>query len=177
MDIQETRDKIVDIAKTTSWSPRHEFSVFNQMDHSFYDQRHEEFLYKYRVFYALCKVLQPKTLTELGTCAGSAIDAYAAGSDGLEFYAGYDVFPVLDHEDLGAGWDTYERAQALLKVLNLKSELFRGNLRETKSIKGADLIIVDAGHTYRDAYRDLCLALKADPAPRYVFFDDDDDLE
>lgn len=170
--LYDQRNAIIKEAEASSWKPEHEFSVFHQMDHSFYDKQKSAFTYKYNIFRAIAKTLNPSTITELGTCAGSAIDAYNAGADALSFYQGYDIFPVLIHEDTGRDWDTYKRAKALLKARGLKHDLVKDNLRNLSSVKGADLVCVDAGHVYRDSYRDLKLAFTSSPTPKHIFLDD-----
>jgi hypothetical protein len=140
------------------------------MDHSFYDKLKPAFTYKYKIFRAIAKILNPSTITELGTCAGSAIDAYNDGADNLTFYQGYDIFSVVTHEDTGRAWDIMERAELVLSTRGVPHKLARVDLRTLSSVKSADLICVDAGHTYRDAYQDLRLAFRA--KPRHVFLDD-----
>lgn len=170
----QNRSAILREARTTDWVPDHEFSVFNQMDHSFYDKHREEFVFKYRVFRAIAKVLKPATLTELGACAGSGFDAYNAGADPLKFYSGYDFFSVVKHEDDGEDWDIYERAKLVLKKRGVEHKLIKADLRSLASIEGADLVCIDAGHLYRDAYRDMKLAFESRPKPKHIFVDDFD---
>ena len=172
VNLRELKEDIFQEAFKTEWEPDPEYSVFNQMDHSWYDSQRAEFVYKYRVLRAIAKVLEPKTITELGTCAGSAVDAYHAGFSGIKHYTGYDLFPVVIHEDTGQEWSTEERARLLLEDRGIEHDLIKGNLRNVKEVKGADLISVDAAHCYRDGYRDLRLAFHANPAPVFIHVDD-----
>lgn len=172
VNLRELKEEIVQEAFRTPWEPDHEFSVFNQMDHSWYDAQRAEFVYKYNVLRAIAKAVKPTSITELGTCAGSAIDAYYAGYDGFKTYTGYDLFPVVIHEDTKQPWDTRERAKLLLENRGIDYELIKGNLRTFKEVKGADFISVDAAHCYRDGYRDLRLAFNATPRPRFIHVDD-----
>ena len=74
MDIKELCQKISSVAEQDNWIPEEEYSVFNQWDKEYYRSQREEFTHKYRVFKAISSVLQPGSITELGTHGGSGAD-------------------------------------------------------------------------------------------------------
>ena len=171
MTLHEIRTQIIATAKTTEWQPEHEYSVFNQYDHSNYDSRRRDFLWKYRLLFALAAVLKPETLTELGTGAGSSFDAFNAGNP-LKFYTGYDLFPTVTHEDSKEKWSFHERASQVIGKRQVSARLVKADLRNITEIKGADLIVVDGAQGYRHCYRDLRLAFTATPRAKFIFLDD-----
>lgn len=149
------------------YCPHKDFSVFTQFDKEYYLSYKEEFLFKYKCFAALGYVLRPKHLIELGVCAGSGAHAYLSGSKNT-FYTGYDIFnPVQTANGL---WNGLDIAQKVLQELNIKHILHQINLREIKILPQADLVVVDADHSYYHAFEDCILAQTANP--QYIFIDD-----
>lgn len=171
MTLHETRNQILSTARKTDWEPDHEYSVFNQYDHSFYDSQRGDFLWKYRVLFAVAAVLKPETLTELGVGAGSSFDAFNAGNP-IKDYTGYDLFPVVEHESTKENWSFLARASEVTGKRGVNARLVKGDLRNLKEVQGADLIFIDGGKGYRNSYRDLWLAFKATPRPKFILVDD-----
>ena len=171
MTLHEIRTQIIAAAKKTDWQPEHEFSVFNQYDHSFYDSQRRGFLWKYRIFFAVAAVLKPSTITELGTGAGSSFDAFNSGNK-LKGYTGYDMFPTVEHEDTKSSWSFHDRAREVTSKRQVPSKLIKADLRNLNEVEGADLIVIDAAQGYRNCYRDLKLAFNAKPRPKFILLDD-----
>lgn len=171
MNIRETQSLIEAKATRDRWMPRKQYSVFSQMDGSWYRGQQPEFLHKYRVFKAVAEVLQPGSLTELGAFAGASLDAFAAGSK-LESYHGYDLFPVCIHEDTGNDYDPIKNLEALIADLGVDGVTVKEDLRAVRSVVGSDLVLVDADHSYRGACWDMVLAFEAAPKAKAILFDD-----
>ena len=159
---------------TCKWEPHPLFSVFTQYDQEYYLSRAEDFLHKYKCFYAVSKTISPKKIIEMGTCAGASADAYLSAAPEAE-YLGIDVFGVNTRHDDHTRWDPYQIAQRLFESRGFRNyELLRVDLRELSSLPGrADFVIVDAAHDFNNAYADLNLALTAEPT--FIFVDDADD--
>lgn len=159
---------------TCKWEPHPLFSVFTQYDQEYYLDRADDFLHKYKCFYAVSKTISPKKIVELGACAGASADAYLSAAPEAE-YLGIDVFGVNTRHDDHTRWDPYEIAQRLFESRGFKNyELLRVDLRRLSSLPGpADFVIVDAAHDFDNAFADLNLALTAEPT--FIFVDDADD--
>lgn len=161
-------EKIQQEANTSDWMPEIKYSVFDQPDRDFYYRQEKAFIHKYKVFRAISKVLQPKIITELGTCAGASADAYLDGVNYKAFYNGYDIcFPsaplYIDGDN--------SICKSLFKDREFKAyKLFKKDLRTLTKVEKADLVVVDAMHDYRNCYQDLNLALTANP--KHILIDD-----
>jgi Methyltransferase domain len=177
-DSPESREEFEQIflanVTTCQWEPHPLFSVFTQYDQDYYLRRAEDFLYKYKCFYAVSKTICPKKIIELGTCAGASADAYLSAAPEAE-YIGIDVFGVNTRQDDHSPWDPYEIARRLFESRGFKNyQLLKADLRELSSLPGrADFVVVDAAHDFDNAYADLKLALTA--YPTFIFVDDSDD--
>lgn len=174
MTAQEACEKITEMAAHTEWVPTEEYSVFNQYDCDFYSNMRREFTYKYKALMSMARVLAPASITELGTCAGAAVDSYIEGA-GTEFrYVGYDLFRVSPtHRNTGEPWAPKTVAKRLFAEKGLENyELIETDIRALTAIERSDLISVDAAHDYRSSYRDTRLAIKAGPS--WVHVDDYD---
>ena len=125
---------------------------------------------------ALCRLenIPPRSIIELGTCAGASADAYLSAAPDATFI-GLDVFGINFRKDNGLEWDPYKIAEELLYARGFKDwKLVRGDLRLLKELPGlAELVVVDAAHDFENEYADLKLALTANPS--FIFVDDSDD--
>lgn len=170
MDIEKTVALIQETADNDTWVPDEEFSVFNQWDKSYYIADREKFTHKYRVFKAITTVLKPDHIVELGTHAGSGADAYLAGVDYQARYTGYDSFGTA-YDETGQPWEPADRCKLLFAARGFnRFNLVTCDLRTVDQIAPGDLVVVDAGHDYRNAYQDLLLCRKSEPA--YIHVDD-----
>ncbi len=170
MDIEQIVALIQETADNDTWVPDEEFSVFNQYDRSYYCENREAFTHKYRVFKAIANVLQPDHIVELGAHGGSGADAYLTGVNYQARYTGYDSFGPAQDED-GGLWVPDEICQKIFKSRDYnRYNLITCDLRNIERIAAGDLVVVDAGHDYRNAYQDLILALKSQP--EFIHIDD-----
>jgi hypothetical protein len=170
MDINELIERVVAVAEQDTWIPEEEYSVFNQWDKEYYCSQREEFTHKYRVFKAISSVLQPGSITELGTHGGSGADAYLSGVDYNASYTGYDTFGMAHDKD-GNEWPPADRCKLLFEARKFnRYNLIECDLRQIEKVAHADLAIVDAEHDYRNCYQDLLLCLES--RPKYIHIDD-----
>jgi predicted O-methyltransferase YrrM len=153
------------------WQPHPEYSVFTQFDARYYTSLKDEYLHKYRCFWAVSRTIRPRKLIELGTHAGSSADAYLSASPDAE-YIGIDQFPeTIRNEVTGMPWNPYAVADTLLRARGFSFRLVKANLRELRALPDqADMVVVDAAHDVENEYGDLLLALSANP--RWIFVDD-----
>jgi len=182
---QEFRERFSDNLRACQWEPHPFYSVFTQFDREYYLQRKDEFLHKYRCFYAVSKTISPKRIIELGVCAGSGADAYLSASPQAE-YTGIDTFGEPFSPDDDSPWKVLRKDKhSLWKPIDIARRLFedRGfqhyelitaNLRHLHRLPhAADLVVVDAAHDFDNEYADLQLALSAEPT--FIFVDDSED--
>lgn len=162
--------------ESCTWKPHPLFSVFTQYDQEFYLREMEAFLYKYRCFYAVSKTISPKKIIELGTHAGSSADAYLSAAPDAE-YVGLDQFEDgvlqgLTHHVYNTPWLPQEVAMQLFEARGFKNyKLIKIDLRSLDKLPvSSDFVVVDAAHDFENEYRDLKLALTADPL--FIFVDD-----
>jgi glycosyltransferase involved in cell wall biosynthesis len=153
------------------WQPHPAYSVFTQFDAPHYTSLKDEYLRKYRCFWAVARTIRPRRLIELGTHAGASADAYLSASPQSE-YTGVDQFPEgIRHQVTGAPWEPYALANALLGSRGFSYRLIKANLRELRELPAeAELVVVDAAHDTQNEYADLRLALSANP--QWIFVDD-----
>lgn len=153
------------------WQPHPRYSVFTQWDREHYLSQREQFLHKYRCFYAIARTIRPASMIELGTYAGSSADAYLSASPEAEFL-GVDLFSVRERKGGAGTEDPYEVARALLDDRGFqRARLLRADLRSLERLpETAELVIVDAAHDTYNAYEDLKLALTASPG--FIWIDD-----
>lgn len=153
------------------WQPHPEHSVFTQYDARYYTSLKEEYLHKYRCFWAVSRTIRPRRLIELGTHAGSSADAYLGASPDSE-YIGIDQFPEsIRNEVTGTPWNPHAVADTLLRARGFSFRLIKANLRELRALPAqADMVVVDAAHDVENEYADLQLALTAGPG--WIFVDD-----
>jgi len=167
-------DKIQAEADLSDWMPEIKYSVFSQPDKDFYYAQEQGFIRKYKVFRAASKILQPQSITELGTCAGAAADAYLHGVGWKAFYNGYDAWlPAAPYYVNGVqqNWDRFSICKRLFIDRSFKDyKLFKKDLRTLRKVTKAELVVVDAFHDYRNCYQDLNLALTA--RPKHILVDD-----
>ena len=164
------RQKFEENLASCAWQPHPRYSVFTQWDQDFYLARRDEFLHKYRCFYAISKTAAPKRIIELGTHAGSGADAYLSATPAAEFM-GYDWFGEGIHQVTGEVVRPYEVAAKLLSGRGYNFRLVTTDLREIDRLPAqADFVAVDAAHDFKNEYADLKLALTADP--KYIWVDD-----
>lgn len=157
--------------ESCTWKQHEQYNVFTQYDKEFYLSHKDDFIKKYRSFYAVAKTIKPKKIIELGTSAGSGADAYMSASNAQ--FLGIDIFSIRHYPD-GTEWNPYKIANELFKERGFKNwRLLNINLRTLSALpEKADLVVVDAAHDFNNEYLDLKLALTADP--RYIFVDDVD---
>lgn len=142
------------------------YNVFNTFNSGrYYWDREAEFIYKYKVFYTIAKVLEPNHMVELGVCAGSSGHAYMSGAPTASF-TGYDIFGTHDE----TVWNPLGLAHKALAAVSPNFKLIKANFRDLTSLPKADLVIVDGEHDYHNCYQDLLLAFTADP--EYIWVDD-----
>lgn len=160
--------------ETCPWTPHPLYSVFTQYDQEWYLGHEVAFQNKYRCFYAVSKTIAPKSIIELGACAGASADAYLSGAPNAD-YVGLDVFGVNLRHDDNTEWDPYKIAVELFTERGFRNwKLVRGDLRLLRQLPNhADLVVVDAAHDFDNEYADLQLALTAQP--KFIFIDDADD--
>ena len=153
------------------WEPHPEHSVFTQWDQDFYLKRRDEFLYKYKCFWAVSRTISPRIIIEIGTHAGAGADAYVSGTPTAR-YIGLDWFGEATHQVTGERWAPLEEAHALFAARGFTDyELIRVELRTLQSLPArADFVVVDAAHDPENEYEDLKLALTADP--EWIWVDD-----
>jgi hypothetical protein len=181
----EFRERFSENLRACQWEPHPLYSVFTQYDREHYLQRKDEFLHKYRCFYAVSRTISPAKIIELGVCAGSGADAYLSASPQAE-YTGIDTFgepfsPDDDspwrvlRKDESSLWKPLDIARQLLKDRRFRRyRLITANLRHLQRLPhAADLVVVDAAHDFTNEYPDLQLALTADPT--FIFVDDSED--
>lgn len=164
------KDKIENEIRTCDWLPHDIYSVFTQYDKSFYLSRKNEFMRKYKTFYAITKILQPKSIIELGCCAGSSGDAFLSAVPNA-YYLGVDIFGKGTGED-GQLWDSLEIIRKLFKERKYKNVNFlKEDLRKIVRLPvRSEFVFVDALHDEKNAYQDMLLALTA--YPKWIFIDD-----
>ncbi len=171
---EKFRRRFSENLRACRWEPHPLYSVFTQYDKEYYLKRRDEFLHKYRSFYAVSKTISPGSIIELGVSAGSGADAYLSATPGAR-YTGIDTFgePLPQGDD--PPWKPYDIAQRLLGERGFKRfDLLRANLRHLNSLPhAAELVVVDAAHDFDNEYADLQLALTA--RPTFIFVDDADD--
>jgi predicted O-methyltransferase YrrM len=173
---EEFRRRFSENLRACRWEPHPLYSVFTQYDKEYYLKRRDEFLHKYRSFYAVSKTVSPESIIELGVSAGSGADAYLSASPHAR-YTGIDTFGESSPAADGSTWKPYDIARQLLGERGFKSfDLLRADLRGMDRLPhAADLVVVDAAHDFDNEYADLRLALTARPA--FIFVDDADDKE
>lgn len=173
-DAQEFKRALQNNVAQCTWKPHPLYSVFTQYDQEYYLEQENAFQHKYRCFYAVSKTIAPKSIIELGTCAGASADAYLSAAPDAS-YIGLDVFGVNFRRDNNQEWDPYKVAEELFIAKGFKNwELVRGNLRLMNELPSpAELVVVDAAHDFENEYADLKLALTA--KPKFIFVDDSDD--
>jgi predicted O-methyltransferase YrrM len=159
---------------TCPWEPHPLYSVFTQYDQDYYLLNKDAFARKYRCFYAVSKTILPRSIIELGTCAGSSADAYLSAAPRAK-YTGIDVFGENVRRDDKSPWKPYDIAIQLLRDRGFTNwQLIRTDLRRMHRLPSqADLVVVDAAHDFENEYADLKLALTA--KPKFIFVDDADD--
>jgi predicted O-methyltransferase YrrM len=172
--LEQFSERFAENFHTCEWEPHALYSVFTQYDQEYYLARKDDFMRKYRSFYAVSKTISPRRIIELGASAGASADAYLSAAPSAQYW-GLDTFGASSHHADGSWWDPYEVAVKLFNDRGFKKwELVRGNLRALKKLPAlADLVVVDAAHDFENEYADLKLALTANP--RFIFIDDSDD--
>lgn len=168
--IEKFKEKFEQELSKCEWMPHKDYSVFTQYDKSYYLKSSEAFLKKYRTFYLVSKILKPKSIMELGCCAGSSGDAFLSAVPEAQ-YLGIDIFGKGLGED-GKMWDSYEIIQKLFKDRKYKNvSFYKENLRKIVKLPiRSEFVFVDAMHDERNAYLDMILALTA--YPKWIFCDD-----
>jgi len=156
------------------WREHAEYSPFSQFDQEYYVAQREAFVHKYRCFYAVSRTILPRSIIELGACAGSSADAYLSASPHAK-YLGLDLFGANARHDDGSVWYPLDVAKALLSDRGFANWTFiQKDLRMLQSLpEHAELVVVDAAHDFYNEYEDLKLALTANPT--FIFVDDADD--
>lgn len=139
------------------------FNIFNSG--RYYWDREAAFVYKYKVFYTIAKVLEPKHMVELGVCTGSSGHAYLSGAPAA-FFTGYDLFGTHDQEV----YNPLALADRALSAVSKNFRLVKADFRNLVNLPEADLVIVDGAHDYNNCYQDMLLAFTA--SPEYIWVDD-----
>lgn len=171
---EDFRSRFAENLSACRWEPHPLYSVFTQYDKEYYLKRRDEFLHKYRSFYAVSETVSPGSIIELGVSAGSGADAYLSAAPNAR-YTGIDTFGESAPAADGSTWKPYDIARRLLGERGFKSfELLRADLRHLDRLPhAAELVVVDAAHDFDNEYADLQLALTA--RPTFIFVDDADD--
>lgn len=165
---------IQESAKADNWQAEERFTVFAQPDKDFYFAQRAFFVHKYQVLHAIVKHFQPKSIVELGVCAGAGANAMLSALGFKCEYHGYDQWEHLMPSEVNGVltyWDRYGTIQEIFKENNFETyTLNRTNTRDIKKLPKVDFVLVDAAHDYRNQYRDCVLALKANP--KWIYIDD-----
>lgn len=170
MDIRGAASEIETIAALGDWTQDEHYSVFAQPDRDYYESQRSHFEHKYRTLRAIAMVMKPRTIIELGTHAGSGADAYLTGVGYDAHYTGYDSFGIAHLPD-GGVYDPLLRCRRMFRDRGYEDfNLVTCDLRDMREIPAADLVCVDAGHDYRNAYQDLLLAMRS--GSRWIHVDD-----
>ena len=175
MKNEKTLNQIIqESAKADQWEAEERFTVFAQPDKAFYLPQKLFYIHKYQVLHALVKYLKPKSIVELGVCAGSGTNAMLSALDWECEYHGYDQWEHLPPNEIDGKliyWDRFAIVNEIFKANNFKNfKLIRTNTRDIEELPKADFVLVDAAHDYRNQYRDCVLALNAEP--RWIYVDD-----
>jgi hypothetical protein len=171
--LEEFSRRFEENLKNCKWEPHPLYSVFTQYDKEHYLREKEDFLHKYRCFYAVSQTISPPSITELGVLAGSGSDAYLSATPTARF-TGIDVFVATRRHDDQSPWNPLEIAERLFADRGYKNyKLIRTDLRRLSKLpRRSYMVVVDAAHDFDNEYADLQLALTADPT--FIFVDDAD---
>ena len=165
---------IQESAKADKWQAEERFTVFAQPDKAFYLPQKLFYIHKYQVLRALVKHLKPKSIVELGVCAGSGANAMLSALDFKCEYYGYDQWEHLPPNEIDGDlvyWDRFAIVNEIFKENNFETyTLTRTNTRDIEDLPQVDFVLVDCAHDYRNQYRDCVLALKANP--KWIYVDD-----
>lgn len=174
LTLEKFSERFANNFQSCTWQPHSLYSTFTQYDQEYYLARQDEFMRKYRSFYAISKTISPERIIEMGASAGSSADAYLSATPDAQYW-GLDTFGPTTHHLDGSWWDPYEVAIKLFNDRGFRKwELLRIDLRALKKLPHlADFVVVDAAHDFENEYADLRLALTADPT--FIFVDDADD--
>jgi predicted O-methyltransferase YrrM len=130
----------------------------------------EEFRCSYSCFkYAVAKILQPKSICEIGVCTGIAAQAFCTASPGA-FYVGIDNL----YDDKNAGYPYNQKVQQRFQELGLNArfDIVSSSLdmKELPSPHQYDLVHIDGDHSVEGAYHDTKMALNSNS--HWILIDD-----
>ncbi|HEV8590080.1 MAG TPA: glycosyltransferase family 4 protein [Pyrinomonadaceae bacterium] len=171
MNEQRFSERFAATLRDCTWQPHTLYSSFTQYDREHYLAERAQFIHKYRCFYAVSRIISPRSIIELGTGGGAGADAYLSATPTAR-YLGIDVFATAKRHDDRSIWDPYETAQALFRDRGFRNwQLLKADLRQMNKLPAkAELVVVDAAHDFDNEYADLQLALTANP--KFIFVDD-----
>lgn len=151
--------------------------IFESKPKSIHDIIPSEFFTKYDSFdyvwsgncfewyYALGKVLQPKTFMEIGVRFGFSFLPTMLGSDYLEYALGWDLETYGDNKIANENISKYYNGSAKWEIKNIDSQL------QIELPDKFDLVSIDGCHDYDCKIHDLKICIgKA----KYVILDDYD---
>jgi hypothetical protein len=116
-------------------------------------------------YYAISKVLQPKTFMEIGVRFAFSFLPSIIGSDVIEYALGWDLETYGNNAIAIDNLNTYYKGNAKWEILHIDSQ------EQTKLPQFFDLVSIDGCHEYDGKIHDLKLAMESS---RYVILDDYD---
>jgi hypothetical protein len=119
--------------------------------------------------YALATLLKPRSVVEIGVCAGYSAAAFLAA--GAESYTGYDTGGGADGGYAGA--TDYARRMLSVRFPDRAAHIFEADSRHLGGLPVADLCHIDGGHDFETCRNDLQLA---EGGYRWLLVDDYDFL-
>lgn len=123
----------------------------------------QQLIRKYEIFSSVAKTCNPKSIIELGMCMASGADAYMFGAENAQYH-GYDKYPYS--KDNLIFIDNLIKARGYDKRFGYTN----ADVRSLRQLPPADMVVVDADHSFYHAYNDLCLAMTA--KPEWIWADD-----
>jgi hypothetical protein len=116
-------------------------------------------------YYAISKVIQPKTFLEIGVRFGFSFLPTLIGCDTLEYALGWDLETYGNNEIARDNLSKYYNGNCRYEILHIDSQL------QTELPQFFDLVSIDGCHDYDCKIHDLKMAMKNS---RYVILDDYD---
>ncbi len=138
----------------TTWCNK----VLHPQDTHPWNFRTREFYEEYRTKYAIAKMMQPRSILEVGVRFGYGAYSLLAGADTYASYCGLDMdepswgpYPGIPRE-----WAEAQLKNAFPSAL-ISTRKFNTQSDETGrlGLKFADLIHIDGDHSYAGALRDM----------------------
>lgn len=116
-------------------------------------------------YYAIGKVIQPKTFLEIGVRFGFSFLPTLLGSEDITYALGWDLETYGNNQIANENLNTYYHGKCKWEILHIDSQL------QTSLPMFFDLVSIDGCHDYFCKIHDLELAMKQS---KYVILDDYD---